>query len=166
MGSGISAQARLELLQALRERYWEANRREKGRILDEFVALAKCHRKHAVRLLGRQGEESAAITTALGRRVYDEAVRETLMVLWEASDRICGKRLKAVAPALIEAMERQSHLELEAEVRERLVSVSAAAIDRLLAPVRREAGSRRRRQLFGEKSEKRVDLDPGEQGNS
>ena len=145
MASGISAQARWELLQALRERYWEASRREKGRILDEFVAVAKCHRKHAVRLLGRAGEESTAIATAPGRRAYDEAVREALVVLWEASDRICGKRLKAVAPALIGAVECHGHLELDAEVRERLVSVSAATIDRLLAPVRREAGSRRRR---------------------
>lgn len=144
MANGISAQAQLELLQALRERYREANRREKGRILDEFVAVAKCHRKHAVRLLGRSGEELAAVTTAPGRRMYDEAVREALVVLWEASDRICGKRLKAVAPALIEAMEQHGHLELDAEVRERLKSVSAATIDRLLAPVRREAGSRRR----------------------
>ena len=26
-------------------------------------------------------------------RIYDEAVCETIVVLWEASDRICGKRL-------------------------------------------------------------------------
>ena len=31
------------------------------------------------------------------RRVYDDAVREALIVLWEASDRICGKRLKPLA---------------------------------------------------------------------
>ena len=29
-----------------------------------------------------------------GRRIYDEAVRQALIVAWEASDRICGKRLK------------------------------------------------------------------------
>jgi hypothetical protein len=27
-------------------------------------------------------------------------------VLWEASDRVCGKRLKAITPTLIEAMVR------------------------------------------------------------
>ena len=145
MASGISAQARLELFQALRERYREASRREKGRILDEFVAVAKCHGKHAVRLLGRPGEESTTFATAPGRRVYDEAVREAPVVLWEVSDRICGKRLKAVATGLLGAMECHGHLALDAEVRERLVSVNAATIDRLLAPVRREAGSRRRR---------------------
>jgi hypothetical protein len=26
------------------------------------------------------------------RRIYDEAVKEVLIVLWEAADRICGER--------------------------------------------------------------------------
>ena len=149
MVKGISMQARKELLQALGERYRAANRREKGRILDEFVAVAKCHRKYAVRLLGSSGEESAGVELSPGRRVYDEAVREALVVLWEAADRICGKRLKAIVPALMESMERHGHLELDGEVRERVESASAATIDRLLAPVRREAGSRRRRRVRG-----------------
>ena len=39
-----------------------------------------------------------------GRRsVYDEAVTEGLVVLWEASDRVCGKRLKALLPTLVPA---------------------------------------------------------------
>ena len=37
----------------------------------------------------------------LPRRIYSEAVREALIVLWEAADRICGKRLKAILPGLI-----------------------------------------------------------------
>ena len=36
------------------------------------------------------------------RCVYDdEAVTEGLVVLWEASDRVCGKRLKALLPILV-----------------------------------------------------------------
>lgn len=42
-------------------------------------------------------------------------------------------------------MERHGHLSLEAEVRPRLLAVSAATIDRLLKPVREEAGQRLRR---------------------
>ncbi len=34
------------------------------------------------------------------------AEREALLELWEASDRICGKWLKAVVPVVIEAMLR------------------------------------------------------------
>jgi hypothetical protein len=46
-------------------------------------------------------------------RIYDEAVLQTLTLLWEAADRICGKRLKAAIPALLDSMERHGHLKLE-----------------------------------------------------
>ena len=38
-------------------------------------------------------------------------------MLWEASDRICGKRLRPLVPILVEAMERHGHLQLAPEVR-------------------------------------------------
>src|SRR5690606_16194680 len=79
------------------------------------------------------------------RRIYDEAVREALVVLWEAGDRICGKRLKPLIPLLVPAMERHGHLALDEEVRVRLLAISAATIDRVLAPVRACASGNRRR---------------------
>lgn len=48
-------------------------------------------------------------------------------------------------PSLLEAMERHGHLSLDEELRRRLQTVTASTIDRLLAPVREEAGRRRRR---------------------
>ena len=53
--------------------------------------------------------------------VYDEAVTEGLIVLWEASDRMCGKRLKALLPILLPALERHGHLSLDPGVRERVL---------------------------------------------
>ena len=145
MHKGISKQARTELIEALRVRYREGTKREKTQILNEFVAVAGCHRKHAVRLLRDRYSEANRRSAARGRRIYDEAVLETLIIAWEAADRICGKRLKAVLPSLIDAMERHGHLELDPLVRERLLRVSASTIDRLLASVRHTAGRRRRR---------------------
>jgi len=75
-------------------------------------------------------------------------MREALMVLWEASDRICGKRLRAAIPGLIAAMERHGHLDLDPKVRDGVLAMSAATIDRLLRPARVERGKalgRRRR---------------------
>ena len=77
--------------------------------------------------------------------VYDDAVREALVVLWEASDRICGKRLKPLLPTLVDAMERHGHLDLAEDVRCGLLGMSAATIDRALRGVREQAGGRRRR---------------------
>ena len=67
------------------------------------------------------------------------------IVLWEAADRICGKRLKAILPGLIAAMERHGHLALDETVRQHLLTMSAATIDRLLTPIRVTAGERRKR---------------------
>ena len=89
---------RNELLTALGERYRRCERGEKQRILDEFVAVSGYHRKHAMRLL-RSGTATKA-KALTRRRIYDEAVRTALVVLWEASDRVCGKRLRPLVPLL------------------------------------------------------------------
>ena len=133
-----------ELLNAVVGRYAEARRVEKGRILTEFVEVTGYHRKHAARLL-RGGDKIDRSRPRPERRLYDHAVREALIVLWEASDRICGKRLKPLIPMLIAAMERHGHLALDAQVRGRLETVSAATIDRILGPVRKQAAGRGRR---------------------
>jgi hypothetical protein len=39
-------------------------------------------------------------------------MREALIVIWEASDRVCGKRLRPLMPILVEAMARHGHLQL------------------------------------------------------
>ena len=95
MGRGVSMATRNELLQLLRPRYRVSTAREKGRILDEFVAITGYHRKHAIRLLNQEAVPEPKERNV--RRVYDEAVRQALVVLWEASDRLCGKRLKVMA---------------------------------------------------------------------
>ena len=90
--------AKQELLAALRERYRSSSKKDKSRILDEFIAITGHHRKHGVRLLGQLDEDDDFPRQARGQRIYDEAVREAVIMIWEAADRICGKRLKAACP--------------------------------------------------------------------
>ena len=143
MGGGISKMAKQELVATIRNRYQQASKKDKGRILDEFTAITGHYRKHGIRLLS--GTASTDGKQVVGRRIYDEAVREAVIVVWEASDRICGKRLKAALPNLMDSMERHGHLSLDPAVREHLLSASAATLDRLLRPIRSTAGSRRNR---------------------
>jgi len=88
--------------------------------VDELVELSGYHRKSVLRLLRQQpadhggpparagaDHESAA---ALGRRRYGPEVVQLLETLWEASDHLCGKRLAAVLPTLVQALERHGHL--------------------------------------------------------
>ena len=140
--------ARREVVSAVAERYRSAGRREKGRILDELTAVTGWHRKHAVRALRAKPLTPAAETVPRKRR-YNAAIRDAVTALWEASDRVCGKRLKVMIPALLPALDRHGRLTLSGNERALVLSVSAATIDRMLVDVKvAAAGGRRRRVGF------------------
>ena len=146
MGRQMSQASRRDLLRTIGERYRAGGQAVKHRILDEFVAVTGYHRKHAIRLLRRvlAGQE----TTPRARpRRYGGAVGEALLLLWEASDRVCGKRLKPLIPTLIEALERHGHLRLPEDVRSQVLTVSAATIDRLLVVPRTKGNGRGARRV-------------------
>ena len=142
MGKLISMETRNELVKVLGMRYREGSMAEKGKILDEFTKVSGYHRKHAIRLLSTEKEEKVIPHS---RRIYDEAVKEALTVIWEASDRICSKRLKPLIPIMIKALETHKYFKLDDELRNKLLSISPATIDRVLTPIRSSAGASRRR---------------------
>jgi len=146
MDNKISTQTKTELIKVLEQNYRKSSKKEKTHILDQFVAVSGYHRKHAIRLLtDSKDNQKNPCEIRRSQRIYDEAVKEALVVLWEASDRICGKRLKAILPCLVDAMERHGHLNLDPEVRNQLLKVSASTIDRLLSPIRNPSRLRRKR---------------------
>ena len=116
--------AKRELLATIRDRYRSSSKKDKSRILDEFIAVTGHHSKHGIRLLGKPDDDEDATRSVRGRRIYDEAVRAAVIVIWEAADRISGKRLKAALPHLVESMERHGHLDLDPEVRGRRLAAS------------------------------------------
>src|SRR5438105_14271644 len=131
MAGKISMLARREVSSVVAERYQAAGRAEKGRILDELCPVAGWHRKHAIRVLSPR-EKSGSVQPRQRHRTYGATVREALIALWEASDRLCGKRLVVMIPTLLPALERHGRLKLCADV----LRVSAATIDRLLSEVK------------------------------
>jgi hypothetical protein len=143
---------RAELLAAVGERYREVSRSERSRILDEFAAVTGYHRKHAIRLLsgrGNQPEDGGAEGSLAPARpcrcTYGPEVRDALIQLWEIADRVCSKRLQPMIAVLLPALERHGRVTLDAVTREKVLRVSAASIDHLLADVRLIAGGGRRR---------------------
>ena len=134
----MSEQAVAEYAEAVRQRYRAGRRAEKGRILDEFCATTGMHRKAAIRLLNRTGRPSGE---RRGRPAeYGPEFGAALVKLWQVSDRMCGKLLRAVMADLVEALERHGELSLTAELRRQLMEVSAATIDRVLSRHRKRLG--------------------------
>jgi len=133
--------ARGELADAIRARYTAATAKDKRRILDEFIAATGYHEKSAIRVLN--SADSKRPQTRRRPSLYDETVRGALVVLWEASDRVCGKRLKALLPILVPALERNGHLNLDEVIRPKILSMSAATVDRMLRMPRKVTHTRR-----------------------
>ena len=101
-----------EYATTVRPRYRRARKKEKRRILDEFCQTAGIHGKAAIRLLGR-GRGLAVVAKKRGRPPrYGPEMKEALVKVWEAGDRMCGKLLAAVLPALVGGLERHGELRL------------------------------------------------------
>jgi hypothetical protein len=147
MAETISMGARREVLSVVAERYRSAGRVEKGRILDALCRTTGWHRKHAVRALRRRAVDKAVETEVPRerKRRYGATIKDALTALWEASDRLCGKRLVAMIPTLMPALAQRGRLQLGEGEQAQLLAVSAATIDRMLGDVKIAAACGRRR---------------------
>ena len=130
-----------EYAEAVRERYWKADRKEKTQLLDEFVRVTGYHRKAAIRLLN-SGHKLPSGGTRGRQRTYGLETTSALKVVWEASDRMCSQRLYPFLPELVRVLEDNGELALEAEVKGQLCRMSPSTIDRLLRPYRQRGGRR------------------------
>jgi hypothetical protein len=134
----MSMSSTREYLAKMRWRYAQAQARGyKSRLIEELVGLCGYSRKHAIKLLNKR-----AAPRVLKRRgpklTYQEEVRVVLKRIWFASDQLCGKRLKAALSHWLPHYEKE-YGALAELLKKKLEAISAASIDRLLAPVRAKA---------------------------
>lgn len=116
-------------------------------MLDEFCRTTGLHRKAAIRLVRGRPRRDGLARRKKGRPIrYGSGVLAPLRQVWEVSDRLSGKLLVAVMKELVDSLERHGELRLAAGVREALLSMSAATIDRKLKGWRRGLGRQSRRQ--------------------
>jgi len=130
-----------EYTEAVRGRYVQVSKKEKGKILDEFTKVRGCHRKAAIRLLRRRNQPRG--NKKRGRpRQYGAVVAGALRVAWEATDRLCSKRLHPFLPELVTILRRHGDMTMTTEMEAQLCRMSSSTIDRLLHPWRRLGGRR------------------------
>ncbi len=81
----MSLQARRELLNNLRSRYRGADKKQKKKILDEFIQVTHYGRKHAIALLNKDEHLTDRPKGTGRKRKYDESVKEVLIPIWRAA---------------------------------------------------------------------------------
>jgi hypothetical protein len=106
-------------------------------MLDEFTQVTGLHRKAAIRLLNRPEKK---VLQHRGRKREYSDLTVPLKTIWEASDRLCSKRLHPFLPEMIKVMKHHGQLDISADTQARLCEMSASSIDRLLRPYRSRGG--------------------------
>ena len=126
-------------LKAIRTRYHRARKKVKVTILDEFCSVCRYNRKYAIRLLNQRAKVRKKCRTG-PKPIYASAELLTaLKHIWFATDQMCSKKLKAAIPQWLPFYET-AYKALSPETRDKLLTISAASIDRVLKPARIKYG--------------------------
>jgi hypothetical protein len=126
----MSNELKQQYLSRVRSRYFKSNKKQKSLIIDEFCQVCDISRKHAIRLLN---EDSGAVPPRPGPKpFYGPDVREHIVILWQAMNRMCSKKMVAAMPIWLEYYDVHDHIKLL------LKRISASTIDRILTKHREE----------------------------
>jgi hypothetical protein len=134
----MSLKSKHELLEVVRPRYLKASKVEKQRMLDEFTYATGYHRKYAIQVLNPQVQVQNHLKrkTKGYKTIYRGGVVQALEQIWEIYGHICSKRLQPFLPEAIKVLERCQEIELSTDIKELLLKISSASIDRCLRPIR------------------------------
>jgi hypothetical protein len=128
--------SKYELLASYRRRYKKASKKDKNQIINIIVDATGYCRKHVIRALNTDIKVPKKITrTRISR--YNH-LYEILKHIWAASNFLCGKRLKPFLPELVRSLKKHKEIKLTQEDEALILAVSAATIDRILAPARKQ----------------------------
>jgi len=136
----------------LKDRYQRASKKEKTMLLNELIQLTRYNRSYAARalrikeVLGYMNIGAKRVRLVRDNRkikrkkkkIYDQGVLVALKEIWKIGDYICSKRLAPYLSEIIPVLEKWGEIKLDTKVREKLLTISAATIDRLLADTRKK----------------------------
>jgi hypothetical protein len=118
------------------ERYQKSSKKDKSIILQEFCNVCGYNKKYAIRILNKSFKPKTSINHAGSKpKYYSEDFINTLKIFWSSSDYMCSKRLKVSIPLWIPFYDT-IYGSLDQNIKELLLSISSATIDRLLKKAR------------------------------
>lgn len=135
---GLTLAERRAVTETTAIRYSQADRRTKGVILDELCATTGWHRNHARKALTSALQPKVVSPRRQRPPIYGPDVIAALTVCWKVLGFPAGKRLAPMLGELVLVLRHFGELAISDATAELLISMSAATIDRRLAPERRK----------------------------
>ena len=161
---GLTMEQQKAVASQMAKRYRQASKKKKkGQIIEQYMGLTGCTRHHAAWLLRCWGttvwdrQDGRPVKIVVGqrrrrrhnRRIYDAQTVAALTKLWRHFGYLCGKRLAATLRLWLpnyESWDERSRrrIALTPEMREKLLRISPATIDRVLRAEKRKLVARGR----------------------
>jgi len=127
---------RRKYLRMQQKRYYAANRKERGRLLDEMGAVTGLHRKALIRLM--RSDLKRKLRYKQRGRSYGSEVDDALRVILESYDGICAERLVGNLDKMAAQLQQHGEMVVTEALLAQLKSISMATIKRRLCRIRQD----------------------------
>jgi len=123
-------------IDGLRPRYRRVCKGKKGEILDMVQESLGVSRRQARRLLEPRANGRPKTPLRAGRpgKYQDAEFKRVLKELWRTMRYMCSRHMKSAIPEWLPSIEQGRGNEFPEHIKERLISISPATIDRILKP--------------------------------
>ena len=125
---------RRKYLNRMQERCLQADRKERGRLLDEMEAVTELQRKSLIRLM-KSNLERRPRRQQRGR-TYGPEVDDALRIVAESTDYICAERLTPNLVWLAKHLAAHDELATSPQLLEQLGRISVSTVERILTRIR------------------------------
>ena len=145
MGQGLTMAARREITKKYARTYASAAKKDKGRMLDELVAVtgwSRANTRRAIATAAKRKGSARAVVRKPRAPTYGYDTLKVLIEIWTLVGEPCGKYLAPIMASTLAQLEAFGELaavagRLDETVRGQLVAMSPATIDRMLRPTRK-----------------------------
>ncbi len=140
----LDMRTKKSITKELAKRYQKARKRDKMKILNEFInptGYNRCYASYLLRNCGRKvvmwrnGKETIIFVgeiqkiKRIRKRIYGEEVKKALARIWWIMGYPCGKRLAPVLPEMIEKLKKFGEWKWAEEVAEKLRKISSSTVE-------------------------------------
>ena len=136
-----------ELISVTKKRYLKANKKEKGKILDELCGNIGYNRSYVTRIL-QAGYDNNIVADFGRKKRKNKYSSKTILVakeIWELLDFPCGQRLQPMLVPMIRCLTAHDELQASEKTLSQLKTISAKTLDRKLKPERERLRLKRNR---------------------
>ena len=116
----MDKEAKQQYMETLRGKYFKANKKEKGRILDEYCRNTKQDRKYVIKKFNYKVRMKAKEEHRKREPLYDGSIISALVNIWEIFDYPCGQRLKPIIREELDRLRKLKEVKCSNKTAEKL----------------------------------------------